>query len=126
MGLNDDVDEGLSPGEDVLDENPDQPVPEKTTFIMDIANVANQDDVTDEQIFGEGVIKNELPNINAEFVLSNEEFLKVEDLIVIRDELRQSRGICKEDAELIDSQMPGFLSETKPIGFLLKIKQGHS
>lgn len=122
MGLNDDVDEGLESGTEFPDINPEQPYPEQTTFITDITNVGKQDSPTDEQLFGENVVANELPNINAQFVLTTESYYKLEDLISVRSDIVKSRGVCMEDANILSNQIPGFINEERPIGFFTEDK----
>lgn len=122
MGLNDDVDDDLPPGVEDTEINSEQPIPDKTTFITDFTNVAKQSDPTNEELFGKGVVENELPNINAEFVLVKESFNKLEDLIILRQGLVSAKGICKEDAEIIDNNLPGFINEKKPLGFFTEEK----
>lgn len=117
QGLNDDVDDGLDLSSEVADLNPNQPIPDKVIFKMDISSEVDQDTVTPEDLFGVGVVKNEVPNLNAEFQLVTEKINKLTDLVQVYEDISKSNGICKEDAELVDSLAPGFINDKKPLGF---------
>lgn len=116
MGLNDDVDEGLQP-EDTADFNPDLPVPKPIVIQPDDSSLETNPEVTQEDLFGIGALKNEIPNLNAQFILTEEQCNKTMDLIDIRNTLAKSNGVCREDAELIDAVVPGFVNDKKPLGF---------
>lgn len=125
MGLNDDVDDGLpdlQEGEPNL--NPNQPTPEKSLFVPQLEKRDPKDFVepTNEELFGVGVVKNQVPNINAEFTLLKDNYNKASDLLNVKDALTTSNGISREDAEVIDSITPGFINEKKPLGFFTEDK----
>lgn len=125
MGLNDDVDDGLpdlQEGEPNL--NPNQPTPEKSLFVPQLEKRDPKDFVepTNEELFGIGVVKNQVPNINAEFTLLKDNYNRASDLLNVKDALTTSNGISREDAEVIDSITPGFINEKKPLGFFTEDK----
>lgn len=121
MGLNDDVDDGLPP-EETADFDPNLPVPDPIVIQVDDSLEDKNTEVTEEDLFGTGVIKNEVPNLNAQFVLTVEQCNKTMDLIDVRNTIARSNGICREDAELIDSNVPGFIGNKRPLGFFTEDK----
>jgi hypothetical protein len=125
MGLNDDIDDGLPDvQEGGPDLNPNQPTPEKSLFVPQLENSDPKDFVepTNEELFGIGVVKNEVPNINAEFTLLKDNYNKANDLLNVREDVTNSNGISREDAEVIDSITPGFINDKKPLGFFTEDK----
>ena len=121
MGLNDDVDEGLGSVEG-QNFDPNQPLPDLVTIVADDSSTETNKEVTESDLFGTMALKNEVPNLNAQFVLTVEQCNKAMDLIDVRNTIKASHGICKEDAELIDSNVPGFLNDKKPLGFFTNDK----
>lgn len=125
MGLNDDVDEGLPDiQEGEPDLNPNQPTPAKSLFVPQLENTDPKGFVepTNEELFGTGVVKNEVPNINAEFTLLKDNYNRASDLLNVKDSIVVSNGISREDAEVIDSITPGFINDRKPLGFFTEDK----
>ena len=121
-GLNDDVDDGLDFAPDVPEINPDQPVTDTKVFVQPLDEDSKEDTPSAQDLFGKDVIKNEVPNLNAEFVLVKEAFNKLTDIAFIGKAIKSANGVCKEDAEVVDSVIPGFISDTKPIGFFTEQK----
>ena len=121
-GLNDDVDEGLDTSPEPSEINPEQPIPQEILFKMDISSGVEEEKPTPEDLFGVGLVKNEVPNLNAEFHLVEESINKLMDLETVYADIRSSNGVSKEDAEVVDALMPGFISDKKPIGFFTEDK----
>lgn len=121
MGLNDDVDEGLEIT-DAPDFDPDLPIPKPVVIQPDISAVDENPVVTDQDLFGTDIVKNEVPNLNAKFLLTVEQSNRTLDLIEVKKVIQSSNGICKEDAELIESNAPGFINDKKPLGFFTETK----
>lgn len=124
MGLNDDVDDGLLP-EDTPEVNENQPIPDTIVFTpnQNADSVIDQENYpTTDELFGVGAVERELPNFNAEFALSKESYYKAADLFFYKQCIAKSNGICKEDAEVLNQMDPGFINETKPIGFFTEEK----
>lgn len=121
-GLNDDVDDGLDFTPDVPEINPDQPVTDTKVFVQPLDDVSEEDNPSAQDLFGKDIVKNEVPNLNAEFVLVKEAFNKLTDIAFIGNTIRSANGISKEDAEVVDSVIPGFINDKKPIGFFTEEK----
>ncbi len=120
-GLNDDVEDGLDFSPEVAEINKDQPVTDTKIFTPAAPGV-QETTPTPQDLFGSQVISNEVPNLNAEFVLVKESINKLKDLQYIASCIAQSNGISKEDAIVVDSMMPGFINDKKPIGFFTEDK----
>lgn len=119
MSLNDDVDDGLV--EDTDEVNPTQPVLPAVT-IKPAEPGEKSTPITNDDLFGVGAVEGELPNINAEFVELSTQADKVSDLATIKTDIGSSCTVCKEDAELIDTLVPGFISPDHPLGMYTEKK----
>jgi hypothetical protein len=122
MNLNDQAEEDVT--FDVLFDNsdivnPQQPITAPLTIY---ANNEDRREVSSEILFGQDLVKNELPNLNASFVVSKESINKALDILEIRESIKSSNGICREDAEVTNSVLSGFINPARPIGFFTEDK----
>jgi hypothetical protein len=99
--------------------NPKQPITQPLTIITD--NHTRRD-VEPQLLFGQDIVKNELPNLNAAFVVSKESMNKAFDLLEIRNSIKNSNGMSREDAEVTNSVLSGFINPSRPIGFFTEDK----
>jgi len=130
MNLNADAGENIT-FDHLFNENPDQldlvdntdqinpKQPNKDTLV--IVNTDGQSDPakpTATELFGSPLVKNELPNFNAEFIdVTKNNYNTTTDLIEVYNGLIQANGVSKEDISLVDSISPGFINDKNPIGF---------
>lgn len=137
QGLNDDVEDGLIALEDdtletlesdsnINDEptsNPNQPIPEKLLLETqeEVDMVADHKEVTITDLFGLGVVPNELPNLNAEFVIIKQKDNELTDLQTMTESIRSKQSISQEDVKALDSLSAGFLNEdTRLVSYFTK------
>lgn len=119
-GLNDDVDDGLEPTYvEPHDENPESS-PAPNIILMNKVGKSSKADsdpnaVKPSQLFGGPIIPNELPNLNAEFAIITDTANTISDNRALKDSLKQSCSICKEDAQLVNGVVPDFINEDRPI-----------
>lgn len=123
MSLNDDSGDDVTFDDlfgDPTKLNENQPIPP----ILAVVNSEQRvDNIKEESIFGEGIVKNELPNVAAIFIDDQQKTCSIaNELLDIQSSLRKSNGICKEDAVVIDSLCTGFINEKKPLGFFTEDK----
>lgn len=123
MSLNDDSGEDVNFDDlfgDATKINENQPLPP----VVAIVNTDQRTDlVCDEKIFGEDLVKNEIPNLAALFVENHNKVSSVAtELLDISSSLKKSNGVCKEDAVVIDSISKGFINDKKPLGFFTEDK----
>lgn len=103
------------------DPNPEQPLTDFKLIVPATSGAAK--DVCERELFGDTIVKNELPNLNAEFILNAEDVVaSTRDLVDIRNSLAKASAVSREDAELIDSIAVGFINENKPIGLFTEDK----
>lgn len=123
MSLNDDSGDDVTFDDlfgDPTQINENQPLP---PVIAAVNSDVRVDNVCDQTIFGEGIVKNEIPNLAAIFIDNSEKLTSVAaELLDISSSLKKSNGICKEDAVVIDSVSKGFINEKKPLGFFTEDK----
>lgn len=115
-GLNDDVDDDLN----IQDlDNPDQPDPDliQVSMVQEL-NVSDPvREPTNDELFGIGAVKGEVPNINVQLKLVQEKIDNALELIDIKSKCISVEAICAADAAIINSVSPGFLNENRPLGF---------
>lgn len=131
-GLNDDVEEGLISLEDETDltivedvltpeTNPSQPEPDKILFeIKDSADADTDKTPSVNEIFGNGLVPGELPNLDVEFELIEQRRNTINDYEETSNIITGNKSISQEDARLLDSIVPGFINDDRPLGYFTK------
>ena len=131
-GLNDDVEEGLvsleyetdlTIVEDVFtpEINPSQPEPDEILFLRkDTADSVSERVVSVTEIFGNGLVPGELPNLNAEFELIEQRRTTINDYEETSNIITGNKSISQEDAKLLDAIVPGFINDDRPLGYFTK------
>lgn len=126
MSLNDDVDEGLEPFIEPNDINGDQAIAPSINLITKTDTPKPSDNninaIPTSRLFGPGLVKNELPNLDAEFTIITDTTNKIADITGIKNTIESSCGVCQEDASAIDSVVPGFISDDRPLGYFTEDK----
>ena len=125
-GINDDVDEGLEPYIEPHSENTEASKAPHVTLMNKIGDPSVADNcpnnVKVSSIFGGPVIAGEVPNLDADFILVEDAKNRINDIVDVRLNLADSNGMCCEDAELVDSVAPGFINESRPLGYFTEQK----
>jgi hypothetical protein len=118
-GLNDDVDDDLDPFVEPPDENPDSS-PAPNIVLMNKTGRASKSDndpnaIKPSQLFGGPIVPGELPNLKDQFLILTDTTNKISDNRALKQSLKESCSICKEDAQLVNGVVPGFISESRPL-----------
>ena len=71
--------------------------------------------VTAEDLFGDNIVKNELPNLNAEFVILDKDIDHTYEMSEVKNRLEQDSSIAQEDAVEINELVPGFINDRNPL-----------
>lgn len=120
-GLNDDVDDGLDSIIEEPDTNPDASDAPTILLVNKTGTPVPSDNdinaVATSRFFGAPVIPNELPNLNAAFLITSQISTAASDISSIRSSVASNCSVCREDAEVIDSLIPGFISDDRPLGY---------
>lgn len=120
-GLNDDSDDELESVTAAPDYNSDAAIAPPTILVNKVTAPDPADNdinaVKTSELFGGPVVPNELPNLNSVFVITTDITNKATDLISLRDSINSNCAVCKEDAEVTNMLIPGFINEEKPLGF---------
>lgn len=126
MSLNDDVDEGLDDVVDAPDTNPDSPTPPPVILANKTEPPEPEDNdinhVPLTQLFGSPIVPGELPNLDAEFIITTEIANKASDIANVQSVINSQCSMCQEDALAVDSVVPGFISDKRPLGFFTENK----
>lgn len=104
MGINDEADKLFGPVDSVpvLTAN-GEPTPPGHT-------------VKESDVFSEPTVAGELPKFDGVFEISNTAANKLHDLSNVQQNLQRTCAVCVEDALAIDTILPGFISDERPIG----------
>ena len=131
-GLNDDVEEGLISLEEETDltivddvltnqTNPSQPDPDNIIFLnKDTADSVDESTVNITELFGDSLVPGELPNLNAEFELIEQKRNTVNDYEETSKIITGRNSISQEDAKLLNSIVPGFINDNRPLEYFTK------
>lgn len=110
MGLNSEIDNEYGPVDDQGNPN----------LLIDTPKddeAFDNKSVPDDSIFSGEIIKGQLPTFVAQFELEKSKAQTTSELAEVRQELVTNSGVSVEDANVIDSLTPGFISDDNPIGF---------
>lgn len=125
-GLNDDVDDGLETYLEPQDTNPNAAAAPAITLMNSTGKAVKSDNcpnkVKPSDLFGGPIVPNELPNLDAQFVIVTDTKNRISDNRSIKQSLSSSCSICKEDAKAVDVIAPGFINEERPLGFFTDTK----
>lgn len=105
--------------------NPEVKPSEQTVLVTRVGSVLDRltpkEPPTAEQIFGDNIVLNELPNLNAKFVILKDEANRVSDINSFKNSITSKCAMCQEDARALDTITDGqFISPEKPIGYFTK------
>lgn len=125
-GLNDDIDEGLDDINEPDLINPHTPAAPKTTLITKTGRAHPHDNdpnhIKPSMLFGGPIVPGELPNFDGDFIVITDTANRISDNQAIKQTLKSSCSVCKEDAQLVNEVVPGFINEKRPLGFFTQAK----
>ena len=103
--------------------NPDQPEAPKLEIVAS-SGFDKKVSVTEEDLFGIGLVSRELPNINAKFTTVNNKINDTKDAISLLEPIANSKQclVCQEDARNLDKLLPGIINDDKKINYYTKDK----
>lgn len=116
-GLNDDIDNELPPFIEPVDGNGDQPNAPNVVLVNEVDKSREHKDVPADKLFGEPLVPNELPNLNAEFKIITEGIYAAQDLNDLRNHIAKANAVSQEVAAVVNKLQPGFLSDDLPLGY---------
>lgn len=73
-----------------------------------------------KDLFGDNVVPNELPKLQADIVLISQKENNISDVKEATEHLFSTNVICQEDVSFIDVFLPGFVSENNPLAYYTK------
>lgn len=121
MNLNDDVEDGLEEITESPDINPDAPTPPPVILANKTEPPEPEDNdinnVPATRLFGSPIVPGELPNLDAEFIITTEITNKASDIANVQSAIGGHCSMCQEDALAVDSVVPGFINSDRPLGF---------
>lgn len=108
---------------EVPETNPDQPEPPKLEIVAN-SGFDKKVTVTEEDLFGIGLVSRELPNINAKFTTINNKIDNTKDAISLLEPIANSKQclVCQEDARNLDKLVPGIINDNRKLNYFSKDK----
>lgn len=103
MGLNDNVNREFGP----IDNMP--------TIIADGKQTPEGHTVNESDVFTEPTVAGQIPEFNSAFLISSDTVNKIGDLNSVKSTLQRNCAVCTEDAQHIDTLIPGFLNDERPV-----------
>jgi len=100
-----------------------QPVAPKINIVVDQPPVDDNGDPvkpTARDLFGQDIVPNELPDLNAEIIFVDEIANKITDASGVYQDITSARAISQESILEIDSILPGYLNENEIIEYYTK------